>query len=223
MTSNTGTFSGNVTIAGTLTSGAFTPSSLAVTGDATVGGTLGVTGATTLSTLGVAGATTLTGVSAGTVTNATLNGAVSGNSVTLLNYQKSSGALVGNSSDQVIFTYSLPGNTMQNGKGIRITVVSTHSAGSASVTYKLNVGGASQSYASNTGTTAQYEQALFINDPGSQTSNALFGIVGLNAGTSAQFQTTAINTASPVTITVTFNVANTDQVTPQAFVVELVQ
>jgi fibronectin-binding autotransporter adhesin len=50
--------SGNVTIAGTLAAGASTLASLGVTGAATVGGTLGVTGATTLAGL-TAGATTL--------------------------------------------------------------------------------------------------------------------------------------------------------------------
>src|SRR5580765_1892679 len=51
---------------GLKTDGAISAQSLGVTGNATVSGTLGVTGATTLSTLGVTGATTLAALTAGT-------------------------------------------------------------------------------------------------------------------------------------------------------------
>jgi len=58
---------------GLKTDGAISAQSLGVTGNATVSGTLGVTGATTLSTLGVTGATTLAALTAGTTRLGQLN------------------------------------------------------------------------------------------------------------------------------------------------------
>lgn len=186
LTSNTGTFSGNVT----------------------VGGTLGVTGVSTL----------------GVVNGATLNGASSGNSVTLLNYQKSSAAVVGTGSDVVLYTYSLPANTVQNGKGLRITCVLTHSTGSANVTYKVNIGSASQTIGVfGTAATTQRFVAEFANDPASHTSNALWSSAINNVSTASSFATTSVDTSSSQTVTITFSVANTDQVTPDAFLVESIQ
>jgi len=80
--------SGNTTVAGTLgVTGASTLASASVTNNATVGGTFGVTGATTLSsTLGVTGTSTLAGVSATTLSTsgaATLNSATVTNNATV--------------------------------------------------------------------------------------------------------------------------------------------
>lgn len=152
----------------------------------------------------------------------TLAGGVSG-IVTLLNYQKSAAALVGSSSDQVMYTYALPASTLAAGKGIRITLVYTHSTGSASVLVKINVGGGSLSIANNALTVVQVAQTYFMNDPGSTVSNAMFDSIIVGAGSGSSFGTTSVNTGVANTITATFNVANTDQVTPQAFLVEIIQ
>jgi hypothetical protein len=64
-----------------------------------------------------------------TLTNKTLNGTASGNAVTLLNVQGAIAALVGNSADQTVYTFTIPANTVQAGKGIRIKMVGFHSTG----------------------------------------------------------------------------------------------
>lgn len=70
------TVAGATEIGGTLSAGATTLSSLGVTNNATVGGTLGVTGATTLSSLSVTGNATVGGT-LGVTGNTTLSGTLS--------------------------------------------------------------------------------------------------------------------------------------------------
>src|SRR5581483_4968852 len=78
----------------------------------------------------------------GTLKNKTLQGAASGNNVTLLTVQGAGGAITGNSAEQTVFSFAIPAGTIGSLKGIRVRIA-YHHVGSASVTYKsyLNAAG----------------------------------------------------------------------------------
>jgi hypothetical protein len=192
---------------------------LSVSGNASVTGTL------------AAGSTTITGsVSAsGGMVNTPLTGSGSGNSVTLLNEQGPKSAITGNGADQVMYTYTMPSNTMGPGKGIRARCWFKHSTATTTVVIKHQFGGASYE-TDTTGTTVaqHYSEIIVFNNPGvtnaqhgsnlqTVTNGATFGLNTFSGLTSA------VNTTGAVVISITFNVASTDQVTPQQFTVELIQ
>ncbi len=155
---------------------------------------------------------------------------------TLLNQQPPAGTLTGNSADQTIFTYTLPANTLAQGKGLRITLTFLHSSGSASTVYKLFFGAtvaATITYAPNGNTF--YDRYVFeiYNDANSQSSQSHFqkttwpNLTGF-ASPGAAYSTNplsnpSVNFANSQAIKFTFNVANTDQITPGDFQVEFIQ
>ena len=167
-----------------------------------------------------------------TLTSKTLNGASNGNSVTLLNEQGSTAILTGNSTDQVIYTYTMPANTLAAGKGLRVTVYAEHDAGSATISWKVNFGGTAWTTVPLSDTTppvkAERFECLIFNNAG--VTNAQHGSAWVitNSGGSASVissgsSSAAVATTSSVTITFTFNVASTDQARGMQFLVELIQ
>lgn len=164
-----------------------------------------------------------------TLSNKTLTGAVSGNSVTLLNEQGPTSILTGNSTDQAIYTYTLPANTIAAGKGIRITIYAEHDAGTATISWKLNFGGTAWTTVPISDTTppakAERFECIIFNNAG--VTNAQHGSAWVIMGTGAVAQsgssTAAVAATSNVTITFTFNVASTDQARGMQFLVELIQ
>ena len=196
---------GNMTILGTATS------------------TASVLSNATLSTSTLASpVTTGTDTGAETLQNKTLNGATSGNAVTLLNQQGSASAIVGNSAAQVFFTYTLPGGTVAVGKSIRISVGWSHSTGSASVTYAISLNGTQilSSSAAGAGQTGIILDVL-ATAAATAVTNGFLGNTGIawNAGVVSS----GLAWASNQVLQITFNVANTDQVTPIAWKVTLDQ
>lgn len=160
-----------------------------------------------------------------TLTNKTLQGAGSGNAVTLLNTQGPISALVGNSADQTVYTFTIPANTIQAGKGFRIKMVGFHSTGTASVTYKIIVGATTTATVSSTsGNTANWSFSMY-NNAGVQNSQYYEATAadGTTANMVNTFGTCAENFANAITVKFTFNVANTDQYTGKLWAVELIQ
>ena len=159
-----------------------------------------------------------------TLKNKTLQGAASGNAVTLLNFQGGASAIVGNGAAQNIFTYTLPANTMAAGKGIRVKCWSQHATGSASVAYTVTFGGTIIQSWSSTSTASMYVEEMIFNNAGVTNAQTTGGYeTDGNIQSQTVANTAAINTTAGVVINFTFNVANTDQVTPKLFVVELIQ
>jgi hypothetical protein len=161
-----------------------------------------------------------------TLSNKTLTGASSANSVTLLNEQGATGALTGNSTDQTVYTYTLPASTLGAGKGLRITLWFTHNVGTAVVTYKVFFG--ATAYLNNTDATAagQYRaEVVIFNNPGVTNAQHGSNFHNIQGAVFIPFTplTSAITTSSSVVIKFTFNVANTDQVTGGQFITELIQ
>lgn len=147
-----------------------------------------------------------------------------GNSINVLNFQGTLAAITGNSADQTMYTYTLPANTIGPNQGFRITTVSTHSTGTASVTYKLFINGQSATIFSSSSSSGSFNTRLLEMDATSTTSVGVIQTTNfqtlINDG---ELGYTGLNWAANQVITLTFNVANTDAVTPYLFLVELVQ
>jgi hypothetical protein len=161
-----------------------------------------------------------------TLTNKTLQGAGSGNSVTLLNVQGPIAALVGNSADQTVYTFTIPANTVQAGKGIRIKMVGFHSTGTAATNYKIIIGATTTATVStSSGNSENWTMSLY-NAAGVQNSQFYEATMADGIGSVSNvntFGTAAENFANAVTVRFTFNVANTDQYTGRLFSIELIQ
>lgn len=175
--------------------------------------------------------TTSAGNSSGTlkasaIKSASLVGPSNGNTVTLLNSQGALSPLTGNSTDQTIYTYTMPANTVGAGKGVRIQCNLTHSTGSAAITYKVLFGGTSFQTATITDSlTQEYFANEIYNNAGVTNAQHARGWGSRNGVYSAfaHNNTGSVDTTSSVVIQVTFNAANTEQVTPDMFTVELIQ
>mgnify|MGYP003342026984 CR=1 FL=1 len=181
-------FSGNTSIAGTLgVTGATTLSStLGVTGNTTVGGTLGVTGATTLSsTLGVTGTSTFTGA-------ITANGGITASSATVSALTSGRVVLAGAAgllNDSANLTF--------NGSTLTVT-------GAASVSGNSSVGG----NLTVTGTSSHTGNATFagtLGVTGATTLSSTLAVTGDLTVNSNKFSVAAAtgNTSVAGTLTVT--------------------
>ena len=142
-------------------------------------------------------------------------------------YQGPASPVTGTGAAAVYYTCSLPAGVMGAGQGIIITVLAKHTTGTAAVSYTLSFGGTSTTAALPGGAANQLERITYLvmNNPGS-TSAQTISTVGQdsNGGTnSVKLDTSAVNTASAVTINLQFSVANTDAITPEMFLVELKQ
>ena len=160
--------------------------------------------------------------------NKTLTGASSGNSVNLLNEQGPAAEINGTGAAVTVYTYTLPANVMQAGKGIKIRYWANHSTGAGAQTHQITFGGTA--YVSNTdsGSTGQvYLEAVIFNNSGvtnAQHGSSYTTYPGATIPTlTFTGLTSAIATTSNVTITATFNSAAGTKLTPGQFIVELIQ
>lgn len=155
------------------------------------------------------------------LSNKTLTGASSGNTVTLVCSAGPAGAITGNSGVQNIYSCSIPGSVVGNLKGLRVTAIWSHSTGTAAITYGMTLNGVALWPSNNSAATVgALGQTAQIIETGTTTGNAntVQGFFSFTATT-----LTGLAWTSAQTLAVTFNVPNTDQVTPQFFLVELIQ
>lgn len=155
----------------------------------------------------------------------TLNQASSLNAVTLLNSQDAAAAITGNAADQTFYTFTIPAATLAAGKGIRVSTFWIHGTGTASITYKLFFGATAVINAASAVTGNGCMEAVIMNQPGSTTAQRGSGKLTPTGTASVVFSgnAPAENTANAIVVKATFNVANTDQITPAQWVVELIQ
>jgi hypothetical protein len=148
-----------------------------------------------------------------------------GNTVTLLNSQDAAAALTGDSTDKTFYTFTLPASTLAAGKGIRVSAFWIHGTGTASVTYKLFFGATAVVNTSSAVTGNGSLETVIMNKPGVTNAQRASGKFTPTGTASVIFSgiSPAETTANAVVVKATFNVANTDQVTPAQFLVELVQ
>ena len=144
---------------------------------------------------------------------------------TLLNYQQDAAAIVGDSTDKTIYTYSMPGNTIAAGQCVRVTFRYAHTTGSAAVDYKIFFGATSAAVVNFSGASAIQAQYIICNDSGvtnAQQMSNISGQTGSSVIGAPALAFPAEDTTGAVVIKVTFNVAATDEVTPHFFLVEKV-
>lgn len=160
----------------------------------------------------------------GAVTGATLTGASTGNSVTLLNAQGPTTAQTGTGAAANLYTYTLPANTVVSGKGIRVSCGGVHNSGTANPTVQVTLNGqVIQSGAIGTVSSQafSFQSAILYTSATTSSRMGMFtsaSALSPDAGTNG-----SLAWASNQTIACTFNVANTDQVTGTAFLVEQIQ
>jgi hypothetical protein len=165
-----------------------------------------------------------------TLSAKTLQGAGSGNAVTLLNAQGPLAAVVGTGADATLYTFTIPANVIGAGKGIRVTVVSQKTTGTGIATYKLKFGATtieSPALTQNSNVNPDDFTYRILNNSGVQNAQnwtrlALFVSAGATSLGGAS-GTSAENSANALTISWTFSAAGTEQVTPKQFIVELIQ
>jgi len=156
-----------------------------------------------------------------------------GNQISLLDVQGPGNAIVGTGADVALFTATAPiaPNTVAAGKGIRITVWTQHTNGSASVMYKLKFGVTTfESHAIAPQNTALLDMIVYeiFNNAGVQNSQyyVASGLENLSGNaTSVPFMfnnTNAFDFTLAQTPSFAFNVAATDSVKPLFWKVELV-
>ena len=139
-------------------------------------------------------------------------------------------AIVGTGAAAAVYLCVIPQNTPGPGKCIEAEVAFTHSTGAASVTYNWSFVAHSAALA-NSGTAVSQASALgggssisICNGIGVQNSQTLNQKLTYFGGSTAAggVTTTAIDIAAAggADLAFTFNVANTDQVTPKFFLVK---
>jgi hypothetical protein len=171
------------------------------------------------------GGRTIAAANGDTFTNTVLTGASSGNNISTLNAQGPVGPLTGNSADQVIITWPLPANILTaNPQKIRIRVGLTHTTGTVSTTMKMTLNGVTICTAISGTVGSQsdiMEQEVLWT---SATTGVSYGLTSASTGVVQPFSSslTGLNWAAIQTITITFNVANTDTWTANMFTVEQV-
>jgi hypothetical protein len=153
--------------------------------------------------------------------------ATTANHVGLLNSQGAVGPLTGNSTDQVVYTYTLPANTVpiDAASGIRVRCGLSHTTGTVNTTVKIILNGVTVASGAS-GTTASqslsYEAQILRT---STTTGGSWGIVTNTTGTLQPFTLALAGLAwtSNQTLTCTFNVANTDTWSGVMFTVEQIR
>jgi hypothetical protein len=162
-----------------------------------------------------------------TLTNKTLTAPViNGNNlpssgITLLNAQGDGAQITGNNTALTVFTYTIPANTVATLKGIRVTVGYSHSVGTGSVSYALNLNGQTVAASSNS-TTGSISDIHTILATGSTTGDRVT-IAGNSPAQGIASTLAGLAWTSSQTLVFTFNAASTEKVTPIAWIVELIQ
>lgn len=140
---------------------------------------------------------------------------------TVLNAQGDAGAITGTGAVATVYTYTLPGNTVPNLKAIRVTVGWSHSTGTANVSYNLTLNGVTSACNPSSSTAGGANCTATILNNGATTGDATS--TSTLAGAAPAVALTGLAWSSNQVLKFTFNVANTDAVTPILWLVEIVQ
>jgi hypothetical protein len=147
--------------------------------------------------------------------------AASANVSSLLSSQGPQAQVTGTGAAANVYTFSIPGNTMSTTSCIRATAFAHHSTGATSMPYSWNFAGTSFVFPSNAGAGETYSSVIVCNN--GATNSQYISAPNINVGTTSLLggiTTAAVDTTTAQSISFQFNVASSDKVTPDAFVVE---
>jgi len=147
----------------------------------------------------------------------------SGGPSLLLNSQVNSAAITGNGAPQTVYLYQIPANTVANLKGFRLTFGLNHSLGAGNVTYILSLLGVTIFNVTSAAGGSSAVQVTFMNTGATTGTATIFASGGGLAALQGSATYTTLSWASLQNLLLTFNAANTEQVTPIQWVVELIQ
>lgn len=137
-------------------------------------------------------------------------------------YQGPASPITGTGTLAIVYTCSVP--PAAPGTGIHIIYWSKHTTGTAAVLYQLSFGGTATTASQPSGSSNQLQRMEFevINNVGVQNAQTMTTTaVDSNSGTvNLKLDTAAVNWSSAVPVTLQFNVASSDAVTPEQFIVE---
>ncbi|MGC2828319.1 MAG: hypothetical protein WB994_01635 [Candidatus Acidiferrum sp.] len=140
---------------------------------------------------------------------------------TVLNAQGDAGAITGTGAIATVYTYTLPGGTVANLKALRVTVGWQHSTGTANVSYNVTLNGVTSGCNASASTAGGINCTVTFLNTGATTGDATS--TSTVTGAAPAIALTGLAWSSSQILKFTFNVANTDAVTPILFLVELVQ
>ncbi len=140
-------------------------------------------------------------------------------------YQGPVAPITGTGAAATYYTCTIGQNSLGVGGGVRFTVWMKHTTGTASVSYTMSFGGTSTTAVGPAGSASQLEKLVYeVHNASGATATQTMVTVGQdsNAGTnSIKLDTAAVATTSNVTVLFQFNVANTDAITPEMLITEM--
>ena len=143
---------------------------------------------------------------------------------TLLNSQDTLANLTGNGTDQTVYTFTIPANTIQNGKGVRLTYFDT-SNNAVAVTLKVTLGATTGLTFTTAAATNNHQITLEImNNAGVQNAQVWTErFYDGNTISSSGAVTSAENFATALALKVTANEAGPNTITPKKWILEIIK
>ena len=152
---------------------------------------------------------------------------VQGSHIVAGGLQGNTAQLTGNSSDQTVYSASLPAGTFATGQGVKCSARWTHSTTSTAVTYKWTLGSTAVAYSSLTSGSQNFASDIEIYTVSSLSSqiinvSPIIGGTTILAGPSNN-NSGAENLANASTIKFTFNMPNSDWIKGSTFYCQTIQ
>ena len=145
---------------------------------------------------------------------------------TLLNNVGPQAAITGTASPVNVYSFSIPGSTMNSTSCIKATVGFQHSTGTASTTYTWSYGGTTLTSTASVGVGKATSGFVVCNNNATNVQYMyafMDSLMGTSIYTAPQNATSTVDTTAAQTLSFQFNTPATDKVTPLLWIVENVR
>ncbi|MGC2110998.1 MAG: hypothetical protein WA655_15870, partial [Candidatus Korobacteraceae bacterium] len=163
----------------------------------------------------------------GALTVTSCNGCGTGTHLVSGTLQGATSTLTGNSSDQTIYSATLPAGTFTVGSGVHCYAKWTHPTASGAITYKWTLGTTTWAYGGYTSASQNLSadlEILAISSLSSQTVNLSPILAGTVIGVGGSYGNSGSeNLANSDTLKLTFNAASSDQIKGATFYCQTIQ
>lgn len=137
------------------------------------------------------------------------------------------GAVTGTAALLTVYTCTIPAGGMRVAGGIEVLWFVKHTTGTAAVLYQVTFGGTATTASQPSGSANQLTRGIhqILNNTGSQSAQTMHSeyVDSASGSVNLKLDTAAIATTSPVVVNLQFNVAATDAITPEQFIIRYVQ